>query len=1083
MGAHAPYLAVVLAAAVLMSLPLFQFRLPSGHDALEYPPRLAEFCSLLAKGNWFPTWAPDLNSGYGTPLFSFNAPLFYYLAALYHGIGADLVVSIDLAAFAIMLLAGCGMYLLASGLVGRHGACLAAVAYLTAPYLLCDLYVRMALAEFTAFAFMPFAFWALRRVACGEIRLLHLLTGALALAAICLSHNVAALIIFPAALAYVLLLAIGERSRRGALCGVLMMGLGLGLSAWFWFPALMEKDWVKTWRLLAGYLNYQNHFVYVYQLVYSKWGYGLSVPGPDKGMSFRLGLVQLAGVATAGGLIARKKLLVGGNARHYWFLLWAAAAAAFMTCGESIFIWRNLRLLQYAEFPWRFLLVAAFALAVCFGFLGPWIESLRESARRPVFRAIVVALLLTGFLIAQAGGFLDVSDSTYAPARIAADGIAVSTANEYEPAWVKETPAAPAQNKLQLLGGSARITSQSLSPLSYVARVQADTETWLRLNVSWYPAWKTTVDGRPVMPDYNNPHGVMDFLLEPGSHEVSVVLSRTAPAFIGALLAMLALALLLVLAAALVALRPGGEARFRAVGGASAVLLGAFIFAFLLNDARDIGVPVDEGPYCFAAGNAADWSADFASRLAHGNIAQAFSDELVSRYWSYNHEHPAFSKFLAAVSHALLKWLPDQLLAYRAGYVLLYLLLAVVLLLFLRTLYGWTAASFAAASVLLIPPLYGHAHLVGLDFPVAAMSFFTVVAFYLGIANCRWSILCGILYGLALNCKINALFLAAPLVLWALLYHRRQCLPNLLAIFLIAPLVMAATWPWLWHHPMDRAWQFLSFHASHEFFPEFYLGKVYDRPPAPWHFPFVMTLVSLPIGILTMVFVGLGRWLRGLLRDDKTALFALNFLCPLLVSAVPFAPKYNGARLFLTCFPFAACLAGIGFAAFTAWLRGKLSLRPAAGTAALWTVATLLAGSAFVSLRMIHPYEGFGYYNLLVGGRPGAHKLGFESTNWGNAGREVVDYLNESLESNATIYNNTGAATALVACRELGALRRDIGFADRADYLVLEINEAWSRWPRWEALCGNTDPEYELIRTFEKSGVPLFNLYRKRSGG
>ena len=46
-------------------------------------------------------------------------------------------------------------------------------------------------------------------------------------------------------------------------------------------------------RAVEGSGLYANHFVYLHQLFYSPWGYGLSVPGPNDGMSFALGWSHL----------------------------------------------------------------------------------------------------------------------------------------------------------------------------------------------------------------------------------------------------------------------------------------------------------------------------------------------------------------------------------------------------------------------------------------------------------------------------------------------------------------------------------------------------------------------------------------------------------------------------------------------------------------------------------------------------------------------------------------------------------------------------------------------------------------------
>jgi hypothetical protein len=71
-------LALPVCAALLTS------RLPAGHDATEYLPRLVEFHQNIASGILLPRWASDLSHGTGQPPFLFNPPMFYYLAELWH---------------------------------------------------------------------------------------------------------------------------------------------------------------------------------------------------------------------------------------------------------------------------------------------------------------------------------------------------------------------------------------------------------------------------------------------------------------------------------------------------------------------------------------------------------------------------------------------------------------------------------------------------------------------------------------------------------------------------------------------------------------------------------------------------------------------------------------------------------------------------------------------------------------------------------------------------------------------------------------------------------------------------------------
>ena len=101
-----------------------------------------------------------------------------------------------------------------------------------------------------------------------------------------LSHNPAALLFTPLLLAF---LWFTSKSRQTLLHQLYGFALGLGLAAFVWIPSLTMNSLVQVSTLLEGYSQYTNHFVYLHQLFYSPWGYGLSVPGDQDGMSFALG--------------------------------------------------------------------------------------------------------------------------------------------------------------------------------------------------------------------------------------------------------------------------------------------------------------------------------------------------------------------------------------------------------------------------------------------------------------------------------------------------------------------------------------------------------------------------------------------------------------------------------------------------------------------------------------------------------------------------------------------------------------------------------------------------------------------------
>jgi hypothetical protein len=522
-----PYLGGLLLLTLLAGLPLFHFKIMSGHDAHEYLPRAVEFYQGLSTGQLIPRWAPDLNAGYGEPFFNFNPPLIYYLSAIWHAMGFSFVAAQSLAILAVLLLAGLGMYLLAGNLYGSRAGLVSATAYLFAPYLLVALYVRHALADFSAFASIPTAFWGVIRFAeSGRYR--FLLIGALSVALLLLSSNPVALMTLAALLILVGWLAItgwrefGSRPSPILLRGLGCIGVGAGLSAFFWIPAVTEGQFVHLSRLLEGYLNYRNHFLYPQQLIISPWGFGLSLPGTQDGMSFAIGPVHLGFVFAAFVLIWRSRATPSRGGLLALFFIGLLVLAAFFASIGSLFIWERIEPLQYMEFPWRFLSLIAFSTAFLAGLPFLYLRPGQRHLASALMGSLIAGLVVFGFPRARPQAFLDVTDADYSPTAIAARNITVTAAREYQPIWVREQPEKPATERMAILSGQGRVTVNRLSVNDYEFEVEIAEAARLRVNTFYFPGWTLSVDGSESSIDHSNPKGVMEFELGPGHHLVQL---------------------------------------------------------------------------------------------------------------------------------------------------------------------------------------------------------------------------------------------------------------------------------------------------------------------------------------------------------------------------------------------------------------------------------------------------------------------------------------------------------------------------------------------------------------------------------
>ena len=101
-------------------------------------------------------WSPDVNFGYGSPMFDFYPPFFYYVTFLFSKITPNTILALNLTCIIFWILSGAGMFLFAREFWGNKGGFLSAILYVYSPYYVQDLYVRGAFSEFSVFMVFPF---------------------------------------------------------------------------------------------------------------------------------------------------------------------------------------------------------------------------------------------------------------------------------------------------------------------------------------------------------------------------------------------------------------------------------------------------------------------------------------------------------------------------------------------------------------------------------------------------------------------------------------------------------------------------------------------------------------------------------------------------------------------------------------------------------------------------------------------------------------------------------------------------------------------------------------------------------------
>ena len=146
-----PSLLIILTFLILK--PLLSSRLLYSDDAELHAARVANYYLAVKQGQILPRWAPNLDSGYGLPVFNFTYPLPYMIStAIFMVLPITIVMSLNLTIILLTITGVLGIYYLARQFsLPPWRSAIAAGLYLTAPYTIINIYSRTALGEIAFF--------------------------------------------------------------------------------------------------------------------------------------------------------------------------------------------------------------------------------------------------------------------------------------------------------------------------------------------------------------------------------------------------------------------------------------------------------------------------------------------------------------------------------------------------------------------------------------------------------------------------------------------------------------------------------------------------------------------------------------------------------------------------------------------------------------------------------------------------------------------------------------------------------------------------------------------------------------------
>ncbi len=507
------HLLLVFVFAAVAGFSLLHSGLPPTHDGEYHVVRFWQFDKALRDGDLYPRWAPDLNFGLGVPVFNYVYPLPNFASSFFHLFGVSFIDSFKLSLFIAIIFAGLFSYNWLKIFFGKLGAMVGSVFYLFSPYLFVDVYIRGSVGEVWALSFFPAFLWSITKLILNDNKK-FLPLSIIFLSLIIFSHNILAFLFFPFAITYSFILILMSKEKRNKIINLIKVILiSLGLSSIFWLPAILETKYTVGLQIY----DFRTNFPALYQLIFPSWGSGF-FGGLQNEMSVQIGIANLVGVLLS--LFALYKLVKKKDYRKtiVTFFILSFFIVLFLMQDISLILWEKIPLMNYFQFPWRFL---SLTILIC-SFLAASIFSVFKSKFLSLF-LIIFAVLLT-YNYAHPAYYLERDDSYYQTRPNFIDGTN-SIGNVFNTIWIKGDFVRE-KDIVGSLDKNIKIDEREIKSTKYKFNTSSDVNFPLILNTAYFPGWVAKIDGKRVNTSANK-KGLITFNVPKGNHKVEVFFSDT----------------------------------------------------------------------------------------------------------------------------------------------------------------------------------------------------------------------------------------------------------------------------------------------------------------------------------------------------------------------------------------------------------------------------------------------------------------------------------------------------------------------------------------------------------------------------
>lgn len=486
-------LLLVIFFSIFTVLPLFKSGFFPMHDDTQVA-RVYEMGKALGDGQFPVRWVDDLGYGYGYPIFNFYSPLPYYIGGFLTLVDVDSLIATKIMFVVGILLASISMYFFAERFFGQLAGIASSVVFTYFPYHAINIYVRGAVGEFFAYAFLPLVFLGLSR------RWMWLSSVSIFL--VIVSHNLTALMLVMLLAVFIPLNLLFSKERKKLLIFyALSISFGILFSAFYSLPAIFEMKYTNVLSQVGGGADYKDHFVCPSQLWNSMWSFGGSTNSCLDGMSFKLGktniLFVMLSILLFVYLLSKHKIKPDKKVAFISSLV-LLLFSILLVLPISKPVWDIIPPMKFLQYPWRFINFIALFASLLVGFLIFGINEFNKKFTLVVVVGVVCATLIFNAKLFVPQTILDVNSDYYTNERMLKFK-ASKISDEYMPkGFVKPVAESNVPSITGSIGegGNLSVISQKTGyvKLSY----QSEGDNTILINKAHFPAWRAYINSENV---------------------------------------------------------------------------------------------------------------------------------------------------------------------------------------------------------------------------------------------------------------------------------------------------------------------------------------------------------------------------------------------------------------------------------------------------------------------------------------------------------------------------------------------------------------------------------------------------------